>query len=58
MSKEEAEHEQKIDDGDELRLKMALSQSAPNRSDTAVKKSSNLLDLTVAAAQLNDPWGR
>nr|XP_039269181.1 epsin-2-like [Styela clava] len=61
MSKEEAEQDKKVDDSDDLRLKMALNKSVENAKPAVAPTSNNqssLLDLTNAAAQLNDPWGR
>lgn len=56
MSKEEADQEKKAGDSDDIRLKMALSKSVENAK-PAQNHQSTLLDLTQAAAQLNDPWG-
>lgn len=58
MSKEEAEQEKKVDDSDEIRLKMALDKSAQEAKKSPPKSHGGLLDLTAAAAQLSDPWDR
>lgn len=58
MSKEEADQDKKVDDSDDIRLKMALDRSSQETKVSPPKSHGGLLDLTAAAAQLSDPWDR
>ncbi|XP_061245205.1 epsin-1 isoform X3 [Bos mutus] len=59
MSKEEADQEERIRRGDDLRLQMAIEES---KRETAGQEESSLMDLAdvftaPAAAPATDPWG-
>ncbi|XP_012921850.1 epsin-1 isoform X4 [Heterocephalus glaber] len=59
MSKEEADQEERIRRGDDLRLQMAIEES---KRDTGGKEESSLMDLAdvfsaPAPASASDPWG-
>nr|XP_038935584.1 epsin-1 isoform X8 [Rattus norvegicus] len=59
MSKEEADQEERIRRGDDLRLQMAIEES---KRETGGKEESSLMDLadvftTPAPPQASDPWG-